>query len=586
MLAISCHAYAISSINVQIGEMEGAAGQARNVTLDYRLDHELKLKGQIKTPSDKQWTDAGFSCASIASPETGHWRCDDGTFTADKITVPFSLALNMQKPNGMQQIGVELTLKQATFSDAAGLHAGEKVTGKISINATQAKDQWLWQTAVDWAGGELFWQPFYFASGGHQLQASGSLDPQFLTVENGSLSLKDVGQMQFSGQWQLADKKIRQFTASAPNLNLATLYPLILKPLLEKTSLNNLDVSGKTSLKLGMDAGNIQSFQVDLDNADIDDKNGRFALYKLSTSIVWEYDAAKTVTLGYQSGHLLRVPLGAANLTAELNRYALTASELKLPMLDGALILSDLSAAWVADQWHWHVRANLAPISMPELTHALALPRMEGKVSSTIPLVTYSGGNLTTDGALLFNVFDGTVSVTDLAMQDPLGAASRLSANLQMRNLDLGELTRTFSFGAIEGKLDGDVKNLLLVNWQASQFDAVFQSSPGRYPKKISQRAVENISALGGAGAAAAIQRSFLRFFKEFNYDKIGLSCRLRNDICQMEGIESTAQGYIIVKGSGVPSITVMGYNHSVSWGDFLARVKRITDGNAKPIVN
>jgi hypothetical protein len=212
-------------------------------------------------------------------------------------------------------------------------------------------------------------------------------------------------------------------------------------------------------------------------------------------------------------------------------------------------------------------------------------PRLEGKASASIPLVTYTGGRLTTDGALGFNLFNGSLAVTNLSMQDPLGQAPRLNADLQFRNLDLGDLTRTFSFGAIEGKLDGDVEHLQLVKWQPVNFDARFISSPGRYPKKISQRAVQNISSLGGAGAAAAIQRSFLRFFEQFNYDKIGLSCKLRNDTCQMSGVESTPQGYIIVKGSGIPSITVMGYNQSVSWGELLSRIQRITAGNAKPVV-
>jgi hypothetical protein len=118
------------------------------------------------------------------------------------------------------------------------------------------------------------------------------------------------------------------------------------------------------------------------------------------------------------------------------------------------------------------------------------------------------------------------------------------------------------------------------------QFEARLQSSAGNYSKKISQRAVENISALGGAGAAAAIQRSFLRFFKQFNYKNIGLSCKLHHDICHMGGIEATPQGYIIVKGSGIPSITVMGYNQSVAWSDLLARIKRVTDGNSKAVIN
>ena len=210
---------------------------------------------------------------------------------------------------------------------------------------------------------------------------------------------------------------------------------------------------------------------------------------------------------------------------------------------------------------------------------------MLGKASAEIPLVTYAAGTLTTDGSVVLNVFNGTATVSKMTMQTPLGTTPKLNADIALRNLDLGVLTSTFSFGAIEGKLDGDIEDLELQNWKPVRFDAMVQSSPGKYPKKISQRAVENISALGGGGAAAAVQRSFLRFFKQFNYGKMGLSCRLRNDVCEMGGIESTPHGYVIVKGSGIPAITVMGYNESVGWSELLARIKRVTDGNTKAVI-
>jgi hypothetical protein len=205
---------------------------------------------------------------------------------------------------------------------------------------------------------------------------------------------------------------------------------------------------------------------------------------------------------------------------------------------------------------------------------------MQGTASAEIPLVTYAGGMLTTDGSVQLKVFNGTATVSQLVMQNPLGTTPKLNADIALRNLDLGVLTRTFSFGAIEGKLDGDIKQLEMQNWKPVKFDAVIQSSPGRYPRKISQRAVENISSLGGAGAAAAIQRSFLRFFEQFNYQAIGMSCKLRNDVCTMGGIASTPAGYVIIKGSGIPAITVMGYNQTVAWTDLLARIKRVTTGN------
>jgi hypothetical protein len=191
------------------------------------------------------------------------------------------------------------------------------------------------------------------------------------------------------------------------------------------------------------------------------------------------------------------------------------------------------------------------------------------------------------DGALLFNVFDGTVVATGMKLVDAFGRAPVLSGNLTMRNLDLDLLTRTFSFGNMQGRLDVDVNNLQLQNWQPVRFEARLYSSAGNYPKKISQKAVQNISSLGGAGAAAAIQRSYLSFFKNFGYDRIGWSCVLRNGVCAMGGIEGGNLGmYEIIRGGGIPAISVMGYNRAVSWGELITRLKRVTQSNVKPIVN
>ena len=48
--------------------------------------------------------------------------------------------------------------------------------------------------------------------------------------------------------------------------------------------------------------------------------------------------------------------------------------------------------------------------------------------------------------------------------------------------------------------------------------------------------------------------------------------------------VDASSPAFVIVKGSGVPAITVMGYNHRVSWDELLSRLKRITAGNA-PII-
>src|SRR5690606_1981875 len=122
----------------------------------------------------------------------------------------------------------------------------------------------------------------------------------------------------------------------------------------------------------------------------------------------WLYDEVTSAQLSYEGGHLLKIPLGQTRLNAELSRYALTATTIDLPILDGELNLQDVSAAWVDREWHWHLRANLTPVSMAELSHALELPLMQGKVAASIPMVTYSAGRLVTDGELHFDLFDGS----------------------------------------------------------------------------------------------------------------------------------------------------------------------------------
>ena len=626
-LAFTSPALALSSISIEAATVESGATQLRNVRAELALTQpassQLSLQAEIKqtatasqattqtktdTATEHSWQSASLSCALVmpqGQPQNqSAWQCEQGLLTLPGAKLPFSLSLQQRKP-GYQ---LALQLRGASFSDAAGSRAAENLHMQASLSlqpmpapasktdqyradqarAVQSKlkkpaQNWQWQAALDWQQGELYWQPWYIASGGHQLQASGQYDGDTLSVTEANLNLAKVGKAKASGAWQ--DGKLQSLQVDAPELALAPLYTLLLQPLLADSALNKLELAGQAGLSLHMEHGEPVSALLTLKQVDMEDQQGRFALYKLNAHIPWAYDAAKQLQLNYAGGHLLKIPLGETSVLAELNRYSLTTPQLYLPILDGALSLTDVSATQAGGQWHWHLRANLVPISMPALSHALGWPRMEGKVAAAIPMVTYSAGNLSTNGDMLFQMFNGNILVKGLSMQTPLGSAARLQANLEMQRLDLGDLTRTFSFGAIEGKLDGSVKQLELSNWQPVAFDADLHSSPGKYRKKISQRAVENISALGGAGAVAAIQRSVLRFFDEFNYADLGWRCQLRNDICTMSGVEYTNQGYVIVKGSGIPAITVMGYNHKVGWSDLLARLKRVTEGNSTPVI-
>jgi hypothetical protein len=144
------------------------------------------------------------------------------------------------------------------------------------------------------------------------------------------------------------------------------------------------------------------------------------------------------------------------------------------------------------------------------------------------------------------------------------------------RNLDLDLVTHTFSIGSITGRLDADIKRLELFNWSPVAFDARLQTSPqDRSRHLISQRAVTSISNVGGGGGgvAAALQSGVLKFFKTFHYDRLGISCQLRDEICLMSGIEPAQTGYYLVKGRGLPRIDIIGNAGRVDWTQLVGQI-------------
>jgi hypothetical protein len=265
------------------------------------------------------------------------------------------------------------------------------------------------------------------------------------------------------------------------------------------------------------------------------------------------------------------------------------ARQVDIPVLDGALAVTYLTAGKDAQSGEWEgaLGFSLTPLSLEKLTRILDLPVMYGMLSANLPLIRYANRNASLDGALVIQAFEGYLNCTDLRFIDPLGVRPRLLADVNARNINLAQLTQTFSFGQITGFIDADLKGLeLAADWQPLAFDARVASSPGRYPRRISQRAVDNITSLGGGGAMAAIQKSALRFFEDFGYRKIGLACRLENGVCHMQGIEGMDQDdqYTIVAGGGIPALTVMGYTRRVDWKELIARIRAATQSSGATI--
>ncbi|HVS75641.1 MAG TPA: hypothetical protein VHE11_01825, partial [Steroidobacteraceae bacterium] len=248
------------------------------------------------------------------------------------------------------------------------------------------------------------------------------------------------------------------------------------------------------------------------------------------------------------------------------------------PVFDGAVIVHTLVGRDLGtSQAKIDFDADVTPISMPQLSKAFGWPIMNGQLAGHIPLVRYRDRELTFDGDLIAKVFDGTITGSHIVLQHPLGPWPSLSAEVLARGLDLDLITHTFAFGSMTGRVNVDVRGLQLFNWSPVAFDARLYTVPGdRSPHRISQNAVTRIAGLGGAAGAvkAALESGVLTFFHTFRYDRVGIGCRLRNEVCAMSGTgPAPGGGYYLVKGSGLPRLDIIGNVHSVDWPRLVGQI-------------
>jgi hypothetical protein len=213
----------------------------------------------------------------------------------------------------------------------------------------------------------------------------------------------------------------------------------------------------------------------------------------------------------------------------------------------------------------------------------LGWPAFGGTLDGTLPAARYEDQVLNFDGGLTAQVFGGTLTIDKLALERPFGADPSLGADLTIKGFDLKTLTGAFGFGQITGRLDGHVRDLRLLDWTPIAFDAELHSddkAPDR--RRISQRAVRDLSNVGGGGFIGGLQTQVLHYFSEFGYARLGLACRLADNVCHMDGVGSAGDGYTIVEGSGLPRISVVGFAREVDWPTLVERLKSATQGNVK----
>lgn len=553
-------------------------------SLDIHLDQRnvaLRLMMPLDQPTHLSVSLKGLPLAWLQGVLANAWpggRVSTGTMQGE-------LALDM--PAQGTQISGKVSIVNGGFDSRADTLAGQQVglRGTFSLDAGAAQTHLNFDGALH--GGQMLLGPLYAQLPSHdaQLQLAARVDARGIAIDDLHFDDGDAlslgGKLAFDAKDDLTRLDFQRFQARLPDA-----YTRYGNAWLATLGWKDLTTDGSLSGSIAMIKGVPQSFDVRARDVSVGDGEGRIALSGLNGGLDWGAQQSRpTGALSWRSLVFYELPFGAASLNFRSDAGVLSLSQpAQLPLLGGTFSLQSLAWRPAADkQDRLNAAFAVSDIDVPSLCKLFGWPTFPGTLGGAVPGLRYSGDTISLDGGLSLHVFDGFVDVTSLALEQPFGVAPALAADIDMRQLDLAQLTSVFDFGSITGKLDGAIHGLRLVNWQPAAFDAALHADSGG---RISQRALKSLTQVGGGGVAAGLQGLALNLFKTFGYSRIGLSCVLRAQVCTMGGVEPAADGngYTIVEGSGLPHISVIGHQREVDWPMLVDRLKTATE-NGGPVV-
>ena len=510
---------------------------------------------------------------------------------------------------------VDLTVADLTVSNEAGSLATEKLTARLKADATHRRGQWKFDVGLRSAQGQAYAQPIFLDLSAHAiaLDARGLWTNRELLLDRIVLDHHGVARGNASARLNLsAEQLVQDLQLHLDTLQFPSAYSAYFQPLLLDTPFKSLTTTGAISGQIDVSNGTPQRVDLRFDRVTLDDGARDFVLRDLDGELHWldvvvlranlaaddeddtddaDPQTARASRLTWSGGALLNLDLGpsALHFSAQARQLRLLEPS-RIPILDGALDLESLRIRNAGQpNMAFIIDATIQPISVDKLCRAFGWPEFGGQIAGKISKLRVRQKIATLGTTLEAQVFDGTVRISDLRLEQPFSDWPRFYSNIALENLDLALVTSAFSFGGITGRLSGDIKGLELFNWAPVAFDAHLFTPPGdRSRHRISQRAVENIGSIGGGGAGvtAALSSGVMRFFDDFNYDRLGLSCRLENDVCHMNGVAAAPNGgYYLVKGKGLPRIDVIGGARRVDWPRLVQQLIAVTQSEG-PVVN
>ncbi len=481
------------------------------------------------------------------------------------------------------QLQAELVLNGASFDSEDGLLAAEGLALSTLIAVDLQSATSVFSIDLTQFGGEVLAGPLYLPEPAEplRLRLGGEL-PDERTIRFDRLELDDPGALDMRGSADLTHDEEAGWSLAEVNLSILSIqlpdaFARWADGPASAAGFGGLETSGRVDGNLHWRADGPLAIDARIANIFIEDPAGRFGFSEIDGTVAWKL-AGPELDLGWQGMGLYGLSFGPSSLRLVTGPGGARLMEpLRLPLLDGAFVIDRL--VWNPDQDEGLVLdARIEPLSLTGLTRQLELPEFGGTLSGEFPGIVFDDDRLSFTGGIDMQAFSGRIRIEDLDIERPFGPLTALSAQVEFSRLNLLELTGAFNFGRMEGQMSGWARDLRLLDWRPVAMDARVFTHDDVRRRRISQRAVDDLASLGGAGAGM-LTGTVLRVFDDFPYRRAGLACRLSNNICHIDGVAPhESGGFYIVQGRGLPRLDVIGHRRLIDWPQLVSQLMAITE--------
>ena len=503
------------------------------------------------------------------------------------IEAPADRPLRISGPLRLRGVGLETT--DATI-------AGENLGGDLRIDYRTTPAMSLLVLDGDLRGGEFLAGNTYVALPATPvgLRIDAARQPG-AGWELPRVEWRDGDALQASGRLAFtSDGGLGSLALDVGSLDMSPLRQRYLSGWMGLFGLGDVDLHGKMDLHVEAQGGALSRIDAILRGVDLRDPARRFVFDGLDGDVRYSASAPERSELRWRGGQLYGLAFGEARLPMASADGLLRFQEaVRVPLMGGAMTLREVVIRPPRNESGMDIRFGLGldDIDFGQVSEALGLPAFQGRLSGDIPDAHYADERIDFNGGLAMQLFDGRVAFSALSLERPFGSAPSLSADIAIDSLDLLRLTEVLGFGSITGRLDGRIEGLRLVDWTPVAFDARFitDETPG-VKQRISQRAVQNISSVGDASFVTSLQGQLIGLFDDFGYRRIGIGCRLANEVCTMSGLSHSDgsqanNAFTIVQGAGLPRLDVVGFNRNVDWPTLVERLVAVGKGEVAPVI-